>query len=181
MRNWVSINFGFYVMWFQEFEYSSLFWETRLYFVLDSYHMVFESLLLIFVVALVIEVDTWDNLLISCRSDVAVAVLWALVFGILVVSSYVSLYLKHFWLSFFVICLGILLPIRLKISRHTMAKKRERRLILPLSMWTFCESKIVGCPMTHHWFRGSCNDSMKDWVLVLVIKEFCPALVEKMV
>ncbi|GMY11539.1 NADH-ubiquinone oxidoreductase chain [Fagus crenata] len=67
-------------------------------------------------------------------ADVSVAIFWALVFSMLVISSYVSLYFRHFWLSFVIICLGIFLPIRLRISRLALARKRERRLPLPLSM-----------------------------------------------
>ncbi|KAA8547358.1 hypothetical protein F0562_003778 [Nyssa sinensis] len=70
---------------------------------------------------------------IATWADVAVSIFWALLFCVLVVSSYVTLYFRHFWLSFVIICLGILLPIHLKISRQTLARKRERRL-LPLSM-----------------------------------------------
>jgi hypothetical protein len=56
------------------------------------------------------------------------------VFSVLVVSSYVSLYFSHFWLSFVIICLGVFLPVRLRISRHALARKKEGRLLLPLSM-----------------------------------------------
>ncbi|KAK2981581.1 hypothetical protein RJ640_011111 [Escallonia rubra] len=67
-------------------------------------------------------------------ADVAVAILWGLVFSVLVVSSYVTLYFRHFWLSFLIICVGVLLPIRLRVSRQSLARKRDRRLMLPLSM-----------------------------------------------
>ncbi|KAK6150932.1 hypothetical protein DH2020_015864 [Rehmannia glutinosa] len=73
-------------------------------------------------------------LLSTCRTDVAVAIFWALTFIVLLVSSYVTLYLKHYWISFFIVCIGILVPIRLKISRQSLARKRDRRLLLPLSM-----------------------------------------------
>ncbi|KVI02861.1 hypothetical protein Ccrd_018874 [Cynara cardunculus var. scolymus] len=68
------------------------------------------------------------------RVDVAVAILWATLFIVLVTSSYMTLYFRHFWLSFAIICLGILIPIRLRISRQTIARKKDRRLLLPLSM-----------------------------------------------
>uniref|UniRef100_A0A5B7BR03 Uncharacterized protein n=1 Tax=Davidia involucrata TaxID=16924 RepID=A0A5B7BR03_DAVIN len=71
---------------------------------------------------------------ISTWADVAVAIFCASLFCVLVVSSYVTLYFRYFWLSFVFICLGILLPICLRISRQTLARKRERRLLLPLSM-----------------------------------------------
>ncbi|PSS30822.1 Undecaprenyl-diphosphatase [Actinidia chinensis var. chinensis] len=66
--------------------------------------------------------------------DVAVASLLAFLFCVLLVSSYVSLYFRYFWLSFVIVCLGVLLPIRLRRSRQTLARKRDRRLFLPLSM-----------------------------------------------
>ncbi|CAK9152419.1 unnamed protein product [Ilex paraguariensis] len=71
---------------------------------------------------------------ITTWADVTVAILWAVLFSVLVISSYVTLYFRHFWLSFAIICLGIFLPIRLRISRQAHARKRERRLLLPLSM-----------------------------------------------
>ncbi|KAL5557274.1 hypothetical protein UlMin_039510 [Ulmus minor] len=72
---------------------------------------------------------------ITSRADVVVAIFWALVFIMLVVTSYMTLYFRHFRLSFVIICFGIFLPIRLRISRHAvLVKKRERRLLLPLSM-----------------------------------------------
>ncbi|KAK3011623.1 hypothetical protein RJ639_011125 [Escallonia herrerae] len=71
---------------------------------------------------------------IATWADVAVAIFWGLVFTVLVVSSYVTLYFRHFWLSFLIICVGILLPIHLRVSRQSLARKRDRRLMLPLSM-----------------------------------------------
>uniref|UniRef100_A0A0A9GLZ8 Uncharacterized protein n=1 Tax=Arundo donax TaxID=35708 RepID=A0A0A9GLZ8_ARUDO len=51
------------------------------------------------------------------------------------VSCYAALYLKWFRLSAMFVFFGILLPVILKISRHRRLKrKRERRLLLPLSM-----------------------------------------------
>ncbi|KAK7836280.1 hypothetical protein CFP56_022776 [Quercus suber] len=71
---------------------------------------------------------------IASWADVAVAIFWAVVFSMLVISSYVSLYFRQFWLSLIFICLGIFLHVRLRISRLALARKRERRLQLPLSM-----------------------------------------------
>ncbi|KAK9129900.1 hypothetical protein Sjap_010387 [Stephania japonica] len=69
------------------------------------------------------------------RTDVNVARLLALLFGALVISSYVSLHYKYFRISILIIAFGILLPTGLKISRKVrLARKRERRLLLPLSM-----------------------------------------------
>ncbi|CAJ1930106.1 unnamed protein product [Sphenostylis stenocarpa] len=69
---------------------------------------------------------------IQTRGDVAVAIGFALLFSMLVVSSLVTLYLRHFWLFGVVICFNIFLPARLRLTRQTLARNRERRL--PLSI-----------------------------------------------
>ncbi|GAV68776.1 hypothetical protein CFOL_v3_12279 [Cephalotus follicularis] len=66
--------------------------------------------------------------------EVAVAIFWASLFGLLVVLSFVTLYLEQFWLSFFTLFLGIFLLLRLRRSRRALTKKREGRMWLPLSM-----------------------------------------------
>ncbi|KAF7111107.1 hypothetical protein CFC21_111151 [Triticum aestivum] len=72
---------------------------------------------------------------IASRRDLRVALLYAFLFCFLMVSCYAALYLKWFKLSSLFVILGILLPVSLKISRHRRLKrKRERRLLLPLSM-----------------------------------------------
>ncbi|KAG1348085.1 hypothetical protein COCNU_06G019140 [Cocos nucifera] len=69
------------------------------------------------------------------KRDIIGALSWGLLLCFLVISSYVTLYFRYFKLSAIIICLGILLPVCLQICRHRkMAKKRERRLLLPLSM-----------------------------------------------
>lgn len=80
---------------------------------------------------------------LSSWVDVAVAIFWATLFSMLVVSSYVTFYLRHFWLSLFILGLSILLPIRLRSFRQAVARKRERRLLLPLSMWTLHSNKAL--------------------------------------
>ena len=71
-----------------------------------------------------------------CRADVVEAVFWAFFLCLLAVLSYVALNFRHLWLSSSLLFLAILLPVFLAISRHRqLAKKRERRLLLPLSMW----------------------------------------------
>ncbi|XP_051126778.1 uncharacterized protein LOC127248469 [Andrographis paniculata] len=72
--------------------------------------------------------------LLSTWIDVAVAVFWASICATLLISSYVALYLTHYWISFFLLCITILVPVRLRISRLSFARKRDRRLLLPLSM-----------------------------------------------
>ncbi|KAL1316411.1 hypothetical protein HN51_068601 [Arachis hypogaea] len=66
------------------------------------------------------------------RVDVAVAIGFALLFTMLVVLSVMTLYLRCFRLFLVVIGLCIFLPVRLRLSRQTLARKRERRL--PLSI-----------------------------------------------
>ncbi|KAF6166634.1 hypothetical protein GIB67_005496 [Kingdonia uniflora] len=69
---------------------------------------------------------------IITSSDVAVALAWALLFSVLVISLCTALYFTHFWLSLILICLGVFLPIRLRMSRQR--KLARKRLLLPLSM-----------------------------------------------
>ncbi|XP_078441686.1 uncharacterized protein LOC144711588 isoform X2 [Wolffia australiana] len=72
---------------------------------------------------------------ISSRGDVVEALFWAFLLCLLVVLSYVTLSLRHVWLSSSLLFLGVVLPICLAISRRRkLAKKRERKLLLPLSM-----------------------------------------------
>nr|CAD1832856.1 unnamed protein product [Ananas comosus var. bracteatus] len=72
---------------------------------------------------------------IATRRDAIVALSYAFIFCFLKISCCVSLYFKIFGLSAVFIILGILLPICLKISRYRkLARKRDRRLLLPLSV-----------------------------------------------
>ena len=69
------------------------------------------------------------------KRDIIGAISWGLLCCLLIVSSYMMLYFRHFWLSAVIISVGILLPAGLYILRQRkLAKKRERRLLLPLSM-----------------------------------------------
>lgn len=69
------------------------------------------------------------------KRDLIGAISWGLLCCLLIVSSYMMLYFRHFWLSAVIISVGILLPAGLYILRQRkLAKKRERRLLLPLSM-----------------------------------------------
>ncbi|KAL3527097.1 hypothetical protein ACH5RR_011753 [Cinchona calisaya] len=69
--------------------------------------------------------------LLTTWVDVMVAILWAFLFSSLVISSYMTLYFRHYWVSFVIMCLGVFLPVRLRISRQAFARKKER--LLPLS------------------------------------------------
>ncbi|XP_020244432.1 uncharacterized protein LOC109822610 [Asparagus officinalis] len=72
---------------------------------------------------------------IVTRRDVLVALSFGLLFCLLMISSYLTLYYRYFKVSAVVIFLGVLLPVCLKVSRKKkLAKKRERRMLLPLSM-----------------------------------------------
>ncbi|URD76046.1 hypothetical protein MUK42_25520 [Musa troglodytarum] len=72
---------------------------------------------------------------ITARRDVALALTYAVVFVLLIASCYASLYFRYFKVSAVFVCFGILLQTCLKISRHRwVARKRERRMLLPLSM-----------------------------------------------
>lgn len=73
-------------------------------------------------------------MLIIYRSDVVLAVFFAVLFGALVISSYLTLYLRYYWISFVIICIGVFLPWRLRITRQALARKKER--LLPLSFWS---------------------------------------------
>ncbi|GAB4847133.1 hypothetical protein Ancab_026144 [Ancistrocladus abbreviatus] len=66
--------------------------------------------------------------------DVAVAILYAVLFGVLVVLSYLTLHFRYSGLSFLIICLVILLAVRLRMSRWEFARKKEKRMLLPLSI-----------------------------------------------
>ncbi|CAH9087025.1 unnamed protein product [Cuscuta europaea] len=65
-------------------------------------------------------------------ADVAVAVVWALLFIVFVVSSYFALRSGHYWISLLILCLCVSLQVRLRILRQANARKRVR--LLPLSM-----------------------------------------------
>ncbi|KAK1287693.1 hypothetical protein QJS10_CPB19g00526 [Acorus calamus] len=72
---------------------------------------------------------------ITSRADVVAALSSALLFLLLIISSFVTLYFRYFRLSAIVVLLMILLPVCLKVCRQRkLAKKRERRLLLPLSV-----------------------------------------------
>ena len=77
----------------------------------------------------------WHFSYLLRRVDVAVAIGFALLSFMLLVSSLMTLYLRRFWLFSVVVCFSIFLLARLRLSRQTLARKRERRL--PLSIWAF--------------------------------------------
>jgi len=72
---------------------------------------------------------------IASRDDAARARLWLFLFFVLLISSFIALYLRYTLPAVSFACFAILLPICLKIIRHfKLARKRQRRMLLPLSM-----------------------------------------------
>lgn len=81
----------------------------------------------------------WPCLLFSwltwCRVDVAVFVIWELVILAFLVFSAVSLYFRHLRLAFILVCVTLLLLFCMKITKQVrLARKKKRRMLLPLSM-----------------------------------------------
>ncbi|XVE56246.1 hypothetical protein DITRI_Ditri03aG0223000 [Diplodiscus trichospermus] len=73
--------------------------------------------------------------LTSSRVDVVVFVIWELVILAFLVFSAVSLYFRHMQLAFILVCVTMLLLLCMKISKQVrLARKKKRRMLLPLSM-----------------------------------------------
>ncbi|KAL4186801.1 hypothetical protein AMTRI_Chr09g15770 [Amborella trichopoda] len=71
----------------------------------------------------------------NSRVDMAISVLWELFVLTFLVFSAISLYFRYMRLAFCLICIATLVLICLKITRHVkLARKRKRRMLLPLSM-----------------------------------------------
>ncbi|KAI5669063.1 hypothetical protein M9H77_18916 [Catharanthus roseus] len=71
----------------------------------------------------------------SSRVDVAVFVIWELVILAFLVFSAVSLYFRHLRLAFILVCVTLLLLLCMKITKQVrLARKKKRRMLLPLSM-----------------------------------------------
>lgn len=71
----------------------------------------------------------------SSRVDVVVFVIWELVILAFLVFSIVSLYFKHIRLAFILVCITVLLLLCMKITKQVrLARKKKRRMLLPLSM-----------------------------------------------
>ncbi|KAG7592396.1 hypothetical protein ISN45_Aa01g012860 [Arabidopsis thaliana x Arabidopsis arenosa] len=71
----------------------------------------------------------------SSRVDVVVFVIWELVILAFFVFSAVSLYFKRLQLSFILICVTLMLLICMKVTKQVrLARKKKRRMLLPLSM-----------------------------------------------
>ncbi|XP_009613459.1 uncharacterized protein [Nicotiana tomentosiformis] len=73
--------------------------------------------------------------LTSTRADVVIFVIFELVILALLVFSAVSLYSKHLKLAFILVCVSLLLLLCVTIAKQvTAARKKKRRMLLPLSM-----------------------------------------------
>ncbi|KAK6256955.1 hypothetical protein QUC31_000414 [Theobroma cacao] len=71
----------------------------------------------------------------SSRVDVVVFVIWELIILAFLVFSAVSLYFRHMQLGFILVCITMLLLLCMKITKQVrLARKKKRRMLLPLSM-----------------------------------------------
>ncbi|KAL3734362.1 hypothetical protein ACJRO7_023677 [Eucalyptus globulus] len=71
----------------------------------------------------------------SSRVDVVVFVIWELVILAFLVFSAVSLYFRHIRFAFILVCFTVLLLLCMKIAKKIKsARKKKRRMLLPLSM-----------------------------------------------
>ncbi|KAL6216326.1 PREDICTED: uncharacterized protein LOC101291012 [Fragaria vesca subsp. vesca] len=69
------------------------------------------------------------------RVDVVLFVIWELVILAFLVFSAVSLYFRHMRLAFILACIAMLLLLCIKVTRQVkLARKKKRRMLLPLSM-----------------------------------------------
>ncbi|KAE9603514.1 hypothetical protein Lalb_Chr11g0061721 [Lupinus albus] len=71
----------------------------------------------------------------SSRVDVVVFVIWEIAVLAFLVLSVLSLFFKHNQLAFILVCITVLLLLCMKVTKHVrLAKKKKRRMLLPLSM-----------------------------------------------
>ncbi|KAL2895599.1 hypothetical protein RDABS01_011508 [Bienertia sinuspersici] len=71
----------------------------------------------------------------TSRVDIVVFVIWELVILAFLVFSGVSLYFRHVRLAFVLLCVTLLLLLCMKVSKQIrLARKKKRRMLLPLSM-----------------------------------------------
>ncbi|KAL7175023.1 hypothetical protein ACSBR2_028763 [Camellia fascicularis] len=75
-----------------------------------------------------------SNLTFS-RVDVVIFVIWELVILAFLVFSAISLYFGHMKLAFILVCVTLLLLLCMKVVKQVrLARKKKRRMLLPLSM-----------------------------------------------
>ncbi|CAK9313228.1 unnamed protein product [Citrullus colocynthis] len=71
----------------------------------------------------------------SSRVDVVIFVIWELIILSFLVFSAVSLYFRHMQLAFILVCITLLLLLCMKVTKQVrLARKKKRRMLLPLSM-----------------------------------------------
>ncbi|XP_038884232.1 uncharacterized protein LOC120075129 [Benincasa hispida] len=71
----------------------------------------------------------------SSRVDVVIFVIWELIILSFLVFSAVSLYFRHMQLAFILVCITMLLLLCMKVTKQVrLARKKKRRMLLPLSM-----------------------------------------------
>ncbi|XP_021756499.1 uncharacterized protein LOC110721620 [Chenopodium quinoa] len=71
----------------------------------------------------------------SSRVDIVIFVIWELVILAFLVFSGVSLYFRHVQLAFVFLCVTLLLLLCMKVTKQIrLARKKKRRMLLPLSM-----------------------------------------------
>ncbi|CAL5416184.1 unnamed protein product [Camellia sinensis] len=71
----------------------------------------------------------------TTKVDVAIFVIWELVILAFLVFSAVSLYFGHMKLAFILVCVTLLLLLCMKVVKQVrLARKKKRRMLLPLSM-----------------------------------------------
>ncbi|KAL8130689.1 hypothetical protein V2J09_019844 [Rumex salicifolius] len=71
----------------------------------------------------------------TSRLDIAIFVIWELLILACLVFSAVSLYFRRIRLAFILICITALLLLCMKITKKLrLARKKKRRMLLPLSM-----------------------------------------------
>lgn len=84
------------------------------------------------------EIDTFlmpSLPFIACRMDVLVFMIWELIILAFLVFSAVSLYFRRMRLAFILVCVTMLLLLCMKITKQVrLARKKKRRMLLPLSM-----------------------------------------------
>ncbi|KAB5557743.1 hypothetical protein DKX38_008652 [Salix brachista] len=90
----------------------------------------------------ILELNDIDSDLVSslcpvyaCRVDVVLFVIWELFIIAFLVFSAVSLYFRHMQLAFILVCITLLLLLCMKVTKQVrLARKKKRRMLLPLSM-----------------------------------------------
>ncbi|CAL5349489.1 uncharacterized protein LOC114267869 isoform X1 [Camellia sinensis] len=71
----------------------------------------------------------------TTKVDVVIFVIWELVILAFLVFSAVSLYFGHMKLAFILVCVTLLLLLCMKVVKQVrLARKKKRRMLLPLSM-----------------------------------------------